>query len=275
MSRLTGHKFFILFGILFFVVSCYEPVNDCLDILATNYEVSSDEACDDCCTYPTLSLKLEHTMLDSLDFNEDSTYLTRFSDTYQIKNLQYFISDFKVLGEDLVYKGVVETIEIIDINGNKVSGEDNFIFVTTDEDSYNFGTFLSPGNYSKIRFLLGLEVVVNHGDLSSLDSDHPLLSSQDSMYIDQENGYYFTKMKLVLDPTNTNVSNSISISGDLNLVVVEIDHEFSAAMGDNLSFTIKADYSNWFNNQELSTLESEEIASNIVGFAASAFSIVE
>ena len=95
------------------------------------------------------------------------------------------------------------------------------------------------------------------------------------MFIDQSSGYYFNKLILIRDPENSNTINDINISGDANLIVVEIDYEFIADPGDNVSIKIKADYSMWFNNLDMDNLSVEEISTNIVSLTSSAFSAIE
>ena len=40
---------------------CYEPIEGCLDVRATNFDLNADRSCpDNCCEYPELRLKLLH-----------------------------------------------------------------------------------------------------------------------------------------------------------------------------------------------------------------------
>ncbi len=58
MSRVGG-----VIALVFFLAGCYEPKEGCLDPQAVNYDVTADEACADCCTWPSLRLSVKHAML--------------------------------------------------------------------------------------------------------------------------------------------------------------------------------------------------------------------
>ena len=181
-----------------------------------------------------------------------------------------------MLGKDSVFHGVEEKISFMDADAMEVTTEDNFIYVNTNNTSFSIGTFIAPGDYTKIRFLVGLKSVINHGDLSGLDDEHTLISSRDSMYLDQTNGYIFYKMVLIRDPFVSVIAEDINISGNENLVLVEIDHEFTVRNGDEVSLKIKADYGKWFDANDLG-MAINPIIENIVKMntTASIFSIIE
>lgn len=46
--------------------SCYEPIEGCLDPLSSNFQLDADNACDDCCEYPTITVDF-NSAWDSID----------------------------------------------------------------------------------------------------------------------------------------------------------------------------------------------------------------
>lgn len=94
----------ILFMVLF--QGCYQAVQGCLDAQATNYSVDADEPCpDDCCTYPSIKLKIQHCYevapdsFISLNYG-DSIYYDALGEPFRISGIQYYMSAFKLVKTD-------------------------------------------------------------------------------------------------------------------------------------------------------------------------------
>jgi len=66
-----------------FLSSCYEPIEGCLDPLSSNFQLDADNACGDCCTYPSVTLRF-FPMWASIYLDTINTLDTINSDTMLI-----------------------------------------------------------------------------------------------------------------------------------------------------------------------------------------------
>ena len=91
------HKNFLIF--LLFVgltlqYACFDPPEGCRDIRATNYNVTADIDCEDCCKYSNLYIDIDHSM-DGISI-DTSIYFKHGNDSLRIKKLIYFLTNIKL-----------------------------------------------------------------------------------------------------------------------------------------------------------------------------------
>jgi len=198
----TRTQILFLLVIVLLQTSCFEPTEGCLDIEATNFDASADDACDDCCTYPQLKLSVFHAITkDNWNMTEDTCIfhastlafeneITSQTDSsfYQLDNMLFYLSDFRLVSSTNEVYQVSDTIQL-NILDNAVTLEekdttviDDFILVKRLNSSYTLGEFIAPGNFEKIQFKVGLLPRLNTTNPDTLDSSHPLAISRDSMH---------------------------------------------------------------------------------------------
>ncbi len=158
-------RYCLLLSLLFLSLGCYEPEEGCLDINATNYDVSADDPCPDCCTYPSLSLLFQHyvTLATMPDTSFAMKYGTRYPSPMDTNHLFYidrgrfFISNLKLVkanGEEL---GVLDSVWLPLVVGDSIFVENNFS--KHDRDIFQaakLGTFNAYGEFTGVKFTLGL-----------------------------------------------------------------------------------------------------------------------
>jgi hypothetical protein len=158
---------FVLFSLM--LVGCYEPEEGCLDINATNYDVSADDPCPDCCTYPSLSVLFQHfvTLATMPDTSFAMRYGTRYPSPMDTNHLFYidrgrfFVSDLKLVranGEEL---GVLDSVLLPLLGGDSIYVENNYS--KHDRDIFQaakLGTFNSSGEFTGVKFTLGLSPTI-------------------------------------------------------------------------------------------------------------------
>lgn len=81
---------------LFFVFGCYEQQEGCLDALASNFEIDSDDGCSSCCEYPHLTFTIKH-LYDTLNFNLGQVYSNGLGQTFIPRAISFFVSDVTLL----------------------------------------------------------------------------------------------------------------------------------------------------------------------------------
>jgi hypothetical protein len=82
--------------------ACYEDNIACLDPDATNFDILADEACPDCCTYPTFSLDVDRIWGDTTLFT-DSTYQDGAGNDFRLISFRVYLSGLGLLaaGQEL------------------------------------------------------------------------------------------------------------------------------------------------------------------------------
>lgn len=76
-------------------MGCYEPRTGCLDLVATNYDASSDEMCDDCCSYPSLKIGIKHSWEDRVFVMKD-TFVNNLGDSFIVVSQNFFLGGIEL-----------------------------------------------------------------------------------------------------------------------------------------------------------------------------------
>lgn len=264
-----------------FLAACKDPVEGCLDVEAVNYDVSADDPCPDCCTYPNLSLAISHRYQDSILFSYDSTYHiggTNFDTRFE--KVAFYLSDFRLVNIDNTDSlEVVETIELDLIGGGTSTFKDDYTFISRSNSSFEYevGEIRSSGSFSTLRFTVGIAGDAANGDaLSITNEEHPLALGTDSLWT-ASNGYIFHQIIVVPDTLNPPVDSVeiINISGQNNLAFVELPYELDIALGFDVTIPLKIDYEKWFSGINFVGDSTDQIIDSIVNNTTNAFSINE
>lgn len=256
--------------------SCNDDEEGCLDTQGTNFDVTADIACNSCCTYPTLSFRINH-IYDSInnDFILSSTYLDALDSPYLVPAIQYYISDVQLVRADNSEVGVTDLVDLTFVDNVTTSIEDNFSLIKKSIGSYSsvdVGTINTNGDFTKIRFNVGIGSVANHAVITSVPDGHALSAQSESMHVDITEGYIFNKIQIVKD-TTTNEVTTYEISGDNNLVSVELNYPISLNAGFDLDLIVYLDYQKLFNGIDFQNDDENTIQAKIVTNTANAFSI--
>lgn len=250
-----------LFLILIFQTACYEPQEGCLDIEATNYDVTSDDACADCCAYPTLKVGALHRV--DFSFPTDTSllflydtlypnYAAEMVDSFVIDRIRFFISDIRLVKDSGEEIGVVDTLELEVASGEKITVEDSF--VKLDRDIFatrTVGTILTSGTFKGVKFKIGLDEPLLETNPGSVPSGHPLSIEDDVLNYDTLEGKYIPNLLIYRQDTVSADSLFVEIIEPDTLTLffdapVELDRGFS------LSLVLKVDYMAWFDGVDVS-----------------------
>lgn len=159
----------LIIPIFFLLAGCYEPKEGCLDIEATNYDVSADDPCPDCCTYPSLSLQFQHyvTLATEPDTSYAMKYGTRYPSPLDTNHLFYldrgrfFVSDLRLVRANGEEFGILDSVALPLLGGDTIYVENNFS--KHDRDIFaaaKLGTFRTSGEFTGVKFTLGLTPTV-------------------------------------------------------------------------------------------------------------------
>ncbi|MCC6726280.1 MAG: hypothetical protein IT258_17365 [Saprospiraceae bacterium] len=181
--------FFILI-LLGALAGCYEPTEGCLDIDGTNYDPSADDPCSDCCTYPSLSLLLQHHVI--IPTNPDTSVAMKYGTRYPspldtnhlfyIDRCRFFVSDLKLVranGEEL---GVLDSVWLPLLGGDSVYVENNFS--KQDRDIYTavkHGTIRTSKEFQGVKFTVGLSPTIRQVWVDTLTAGLSLAVENDTL----------------------------------------------------------------------------------------------
>ncbi len=254
--------------------SCGSGEEGCLDISATNYDVSADVSCASCCTYPALSMRINHRM-DSVTFALNSVYHDASGTPFTVAGVQFYVSDLKLVKSDGSTVGVTDELTLTFSDNTIMDIEDNFALYEKSIGTYSpadFGTISTSGNFTKIQFYVGVTPFANHAEPSKMPSGHPLAIQSDTMHWNLNDGYIFNKIQIVKDTSSTNIT-TFEIGNDGNLVFVELDYPQTIQRGFNIALALNLDYAQLFSGIQFQTDDDAAIKAKIISNTASAFSV--
>jgi hypothetical protein len=247
-------RFWLFLLVLFLFVGCYEPKEGCLDLEATNYDVSADDPCPNCCKYPVLSLLFQHHIAPA---NQPDTSMTIFyNKKYQsvldtnhyfyFDRGRFFISDLKLVREDGLEIGVQDSFWLPLLGGDSVYLEDNYskhdreIFAAA-----NLGTVRTDGQFTGVKFLLGLSPTVQQAWVDTLTAGHPLAAENDSLsYLD---GVGYLPVHLSIRPDTLPGTLPIDfVFTEGKQISLDFEQPTSIDRGFNIKLTLRMNYMTLF-----------------------------
>lgn len=292
MKRKSGSNYLIaglVWALVLTLSACYEPVEGCLDVAAKNFQVDADDPCpDDCCTYPSLKLVLQHrvgTLGNSTPIRYlDSVYTDAQRQAFRIQDMQYYLSNFHLhtTSGDLISVGDRLEVQSYNADGSLSDNElvDDFLLINPSFSSnLTVGELRTPGDYDALSFSLGLDDLANRTDTSSVEEGHPLGAIEDRMFIDQENGFAFVKALLLRDTVSSDtIPSLVQLSGTNQRIdyFIPFDQPFDLNPGFNITITLHINYATWLNAiEDVRNDTPEAIANKIVSGLSQAISLVE
>jgi len=264
----------LLLGIIIALWSCDSGEEGCLDISATNYDVTADVNCASCCTYPSLSMRINYKM-DSVDFALNTVYHDASNTPFRISNAQFYISDVKLVQSNSNAIGVTDELTLTFSDNTAMTLEDNFSLYKKSIGAYSsntIGTINTAESFSKIQFYVGVTSFANHAVPSAMPDGHPLEIQSDTMHWNVNDGYIFNKIQVVKD-TSSNLISNIEIGNDGNLILVELDYPITVQSGFDVSLALNLDYAKLLETVQFQLDDDATIISKILNNTTSAFSV--
>ncbi len=275
---LSSHLPILLFTYLpiLLLSSCYENREGCLDSRATNFGIDADRECDNCCTFPQLKLVFEHKLLKDNAANltyTDTIYKDDFDNEFRVKDIQFYVSNAR-----LVRANGTEVYPTDSLNVNiqppgsaaqavKISNNVGLVN-RNDFTALEMGTFITSGDFMKVRFNIGLNQILNQVIPTSLpDSvvNHPLENT--AMYISADSGFLFNRLQLFNNPTKTDTTFRTIRIFQPDSVQVELPFlgGINILEGFNVRITLRINYLEWFKGINLKTDPPAMLATKISG----------
>lgn len=233
---------------LFMLESCISRVDGCLDVAAANFDLNADRSCDDCCTYPLLSISLSQKWNEH-NFSSADTLADRNGIQYRITDLNYFLSSWILQGID--HENY--TIDSADIScpASNITYTPDIIIVGIRQFDYSLGTIRKSPVIDSIFLKLGL--------LSSMDcidsnaSGVPPVFSDDSPLWDPHT-LTRASIRLILQRNIQQESFDTIYIHDLEDIQLGYDLELQRGISPLLRITVN--YALWFMNVDIQDVNS-------------------
>ena len=227
---------YIIYISIICLSACYDRKEVCLDTAASNFDVTGDDACSGCCTFPSLVLEFTHYNGDSI-YKATDTLINDHLQEYVIEDVRYYLSDFTLFQSDSSH-----TIR------EKIATENNKIIIANDmkimrsvDGELNIGTVRLYGKFDSLSFHLGLTEEITNNSFVGLPSNHVLLQNNKLKNSIGETAYFTLKYKR-LSPVMDTVSQNIYITDRPNFTALKSGTVITSTKGTKISYPFKADY---------------------------------
>ena len=240
---------------LFTIYSCYEPSEGCTNVLATNYEASADESCDDeCCTFPELKLTVSHKHGENtLSF--DSIYTNELGQAYSFKFIQLYLYNARLIRDNGESIAINQSVLLNPGEENEVEIIDDLISFRPSSFRFEFGEWIGTGEFTSLAFSIGIPPSIDSSTFVTEES-HPINNIGDSLVIDNDK---YAPAYISLDTIPNSSYFNVRL---LNEVEVTISDFRIIDRGFDVTFELDVDYSQWFKEVDFSSTE-EEIRSKV------------
>ena len=272
-------SFLLLFFTMHYLcTACFQPEEGCLDIEATNFELSADRDCpegDQCaCKYPSATLQFEY-IFDKSSYLANGIYQNNIGQYFRIQDIQFYISDIQLVRADDLLVPILDTITLTVLNAEaqqeKIVAIDDFQLIRQ-QSSATLGSIDKSGIFKALQFSVGVKTPENTttpDDLTS--SSHPL--AIDSMYT-STNGYIFNRIVIDRD-TNLQETTILQVTkkeGIAKIVLPLSSKEKLSGQAFSLG-TLKINHAKWFDGINFVENTNEEMTQKIVTNTTNVFSL--
>jgi hypothetical protein len=236
--------------------SCYSPEEGCLDPESTNYSITGDNDCLDCCTYPVLQISIYHENRETT-FNLNDTVTNELRQQISLLDFAILLSDFKIEFDG--NSAEVEDSLSLNVDDGVLFVKDDVIRASRSDFTYEIGTIIFEGNANQISFKIGVNDLLNENRFTNEIEDHPLTTDPDSLFQEDTGTYVFQRIKIAqgnkfIDTITYDVTTTYDVSFPI---------DFESIRGEDKTIEIEAQYEKWFEGIDFSISSPSEIQKKI------------
>ncbi|WP_020571520.1 MbnP family protein [Neolewinella persica] len=246
------------FLILLISSACYEDNIACLDADATNFDILADEACPDCCVYPSFSLDVDRIWGDTTLFT-DSTYQDGAGNDFRLIRFRVYLSGLGLLAtgrelpipENQVEVGIITSTDtVLTVINTNIA----LLSATSSSTSSTIGRLrVGTDSLTQLRGTFGLVEEYMAVYPASAPAASPLSTQVGLLNFNDGEGYLSASAEYVL--TATNDTARIDIRG-LQPFTLDFTDPEAPQRGVNLTVELEADYQRIFGTIDLSAGET-------------------
>ena len=156
------------------VLGCNARVEGCLDIEASNFNVTVDKHDPEVCNYPDLLLKVQYSW-DTLSFSKDSIYTNDMGQQLAFEDVYVLVSQFALNGVELGRLVVEDRVDWFLLEDDDYTkAVDDFTFVDQSKFSFILGEWRMTDSVNRLDFYVGVPDSLTPTAPELLDDDHVL-----------------------------------------------------------------------------------------------------
>lgn len=185
---------FIIILSLFFIIACEESKVACLDFQAENYDVAAVFACDDCCDFPEVKLKIDFDY-DTLEtFVFDRFYPLGESDSISVQSIQIAFSEFSFVDDATLH--ILDTVSFV-----SPRLYDDFLIIERSRTEQVIGSTAYAGTVTSFACRVGLplERLDPISPYENVDEASQLSAILEKLYVDSIPELFQARMNFVLN----------------------------------------------------------------------------
>ncbi|HEY3762579.1 MAG TPA: MbnP family protein [Verrucomicrobiae bacterium] len=219
------------------------------------------------CCAATLELQITPKMLGQDLQPASLRYQTSAGETFSVTRVSYFISDIELQRDNGSWLSFSNSVEWLDFNANR--------------DSIRLEQ-IPPGEFRTVRFLVGLNPGMNHGNISKIAPDSPLNPDMNNLYWGWQSNYIFMALEGLWRNSSGELDGwAYHLARDTNSVritlaaAMDITNETKVQLDFDLASLLNAPRPLSFVKDGTSThsRDGDPIASALVGNLPSAFHV--
>lgn len=239
-------RFTYLWLLFCFTQSCYEPVEACLDPLASNYDVTTDNICDACCTYPPIAYELKHMLADStITFGVVLT--NNINDTFILLDQAFYLHRVHLYDIDSNEIPLLDSISVI-LSNESVKFADDLVVVNKNNALISgLNAYRTDKDIHSMKILFGVDDLFNQIDIAKLAGTSSLIP-QEELYDTIKNKYFSAFYKFVAGPELKDTL-SIHLEQDASYTIV-FEKPIAINRGQVLNVPFTIDYDILFKDVE-------------------------
>ena len=241
---------FKLLLMLLMVTSCYEPKEGCTDVLATNYEASADEACEnDCCTFPQLKLTVSHKH-GNATFSFDSVYINDLGQAYSFKFIQLYLYNARLIDDNGQSVPIHQEVLLNPGQNNEQSIIDDLISFQPRNFRYEFGEWIGSGSFTELKFNIGIPPEIDTSSFVT-QASHPINTLGDSLIIDETR---YSPLYISLDSVPGRSYFNVKLLEEIQISIVA---DKLIERGFDVTYELEVDYAKCFQSVDFDASTDE------------------
>lgn len=235
----------LLFSVFILTLNaCGTKTEGCTDPSARDFNAAADKDCN-CCKYFQLQMKwnLFMSRFESESFAFGDTLQDAAGNDFQVLACPFYISDWRLVSLD--------NREIGPKSNNLNCG-----LVQPSKFIYDFGDVAELTTVNRVRFNVGLNATLNHGDVTDYATTTAL--GNRSMYLSADDGYIFMLPQVVIGVDTF----TFPISGDANLTAIELPlrSDFEMSGDKDNTINVSVNYRKLFSGVDFATDTANDAA---------------
>lgn len=263
MSRLF-HLFLLLPLVL--ITACYEDNIACLDPDATNYDILADEACPDCCTYPSFSIDVDRVWADSA-YSLSDTLPDGAGNDFRLLRFRVYLTEVGLeagsealpVPENVITVGVLSGTDTVETELNA-----NLALVQSSGTTTALIGRLRVGEeaLTRVRARLGMSSDFPAVYPPAAPAASPLSTQAGLLNFNDGAGYLTASAEYILTATDDTVR--VDVRGD-RLLDLDFAVPVAPLRGFNLTVEMEANYKEVFGTTDLAASEAAVAADILTG----------